>query len=244
MKEENQVHGLWIDGDLSPFALLTIASFLRHHGQFNLWTYGAPTNVPDGTTIGDARQILLAENVFSYDDGEAQGSVAGFSDIFRAKLLYLHGGWWVDMDVTLMRPIPDELLEAEFVLRDHWTNPIVGNVMKFPAKHPVMDATYQMSAKSVDAENKDWNKPIRILSCAATMAGLVPRFRRRIGHLDEFVDVMPFARLPIDIPRDWWAMHWCNEMWRRGHKQAVINPNSHLDRLLKEYRIDASSLSQ
>ncbi len=33
-------------------------------------TYGAPTNVPDEATIGDAKQILLAESVFSYDDNE------------------------------------------------------------------------------------------------------------------------------------------------------------------------------
>ena len=142
------------------------------------------------------------------------------------------------MDVTLMRPIPDELLELPIVLRDHWNNPVVGNLMKFPAKHPAMEATYQLTSRAVDSENTEWNKPVRILSCAVTMAGLVPRYRRRIGHLDEFIDVLPFARLSVDIPRDWWAMHWCNEMWRRGHKQAVIKPNSQLDRLLKEYRID------
>lgn len=238
MNTLNQVHGLWVEGDLSPFAQLTVASFLRHHGSFNLWTYGFPANVPTGAVVRDARKILLDENVFVYRDGEAQGSLAGFSDIFRAKLLHIHGGWWVDMDVTLIRAIPDEFLELPIVLRDHWTNPLVGNVMKFPPKHPVMEATYQMTAKAVDENNTDWNKPVRILSCAATMAGLVPQFRRRIGHLDEFIDVLPFCRLSVDIPRDWWAMHWCNEMWRRGHKQAKVKPNSALDRLMKEYGID------
>ena len=242
MNPLNQVHGLWVDGDLSAFAQLTIASFLRHHGQFTLWTYGFPANVPSGAEVRDARLVLLEEEVFAYAGGQAEGSLGGFSDIFRAKLLYLFGGWWVDMDVTLLRPIPDEFLELPIVLRDHWTNPVVGNVMKFPAKHPVMDATYQMTSKAVDATNTDWNKPLRILSCATTMAGLVPRYRRRIAHLDEFIDVLPFVRLPVDLPRHWWAMHWCNEMWRRGDERAKFAPNSHLDRLMKEYGIDSSSL--
>jgi len=238
LSESNQVHGLWVDGDLPPFARLTIASFLKHHGGFNLWTYGSIGNAPEGVAIRDARSVILEENVFVYTDGQGKGSVSGFSDIFRAKLLHLHGGWWVDMDVTLMRPIPDEFLEAEIVLRNHWGNPVVGNIMKFPPKHPVMDATYQMTAQTVGSENTDWSKPLRILSCAAVMGGLIPSCRFRIGHTDQFVDVLPFTRLSVDIPAHWWAMHWCNEMWRRGHKQAVVAPHSHLSRLMKEYGID------
>jgi hypothetical protein len=238
----NIVSGLWVEGELSPFAQLTVASFLEHHQQFTLWTYGFPSNIPQEIDVRDAREILPEESVFRYSHGEAAGSLAGFSDVFRAKLLHDHGGWWVDMDVTLLRPIPQQLLDSPIVLRDHWSNPVVGNVMKFPAGHPATYVTYQLSEKAVRSENKEWNKPLRILSMAVCQMGLVPQYRHRIAHLDEFIDVLPFVRLPVDFPESWWAMHWCNEMWRRGNDQAHLAKGSSLQRLFDHYQIDASNL--
>lgn len=58
--------------------------------------------------------------------------MAGFRDLFRTRLLWLHGGWWTDMDVTLIREIPRELLDAPIVLREHWCNHRQANVDSRP----------------------------------------------------------------------------------------------------------------
>jgi len=31
--------------------------------------------------------------------------VQTFADLFRYKMLYEHGGWWVDLDLILLRPL-------------------------------------------------------------------------------------------------------------------------------------------
>lgn len=242
MNSENQCHGLWVDGELPPLAELTVRSFLRHHGSFMLWTYNLDMKAPEGTRLRDAAEIIPRGEVFAYTQGAAAGSFGGFSDIFRAQLLFQHGGWWTDMDVTLMQPIPSEFLESPIVLRDHWKNIVVGNVMKFPIQSNAMRVAYELTSRAVNEQNNDWDKPIRLLSRAVRRNRLL-KYRHCIGHLDEFVDVLPFVRLPIRIPKDWWAMHWCNEMWRRGHQHLKLHAESHLAELFREYDIVAEGLS-
>ena len=160
--EKAVVNGLWIGPKLPPMALLTIHSFLRHGAEFKLWTYESIENVPAGCVLEDANEVLPEDRVFSYTGGPGEGSVAGFSDIFRAKLLYDKGGWWTDMDVTLMQDI-NTITEEDYLFRKHWNNVCVGNFMKVPAQSPVMRAYYDSVALSVNKNNKDWEKPIRLL---------------------------------------------------------------------------------
>ena len=237
MSHHNDVHAMWVRGRLSPLAELTLVSFLRHHGPVRLWTYDRDLTAPHGVQIKDANEIIDQSELFAYQHGDARGSFGGFSDVFRARLLWQFGGWWTDMDVTLLSPIPAKLLDAPIVLREHWCNPVVGNLMKFPAGSDAMDHAYQWTRRQVRADNRNWNKPIALLSKAVTQHRLLEH-RIRIGHRDEFVDVLPFVRLPVEIPSDWWAMHWCNEMWRRKHKAlGCIHPKSFFSRLMSEYGI-------
>jgi len=98
------VQGLWIGPSLSIMEQLSIRSFLANGHEYHLYVYDTPTDVPAGTVLKDANEILDRSRIWRYKDGFGKGSVAGFADFFRYVLLYKRGGWWVDTDVVCLRP--------------------------------------------------------------------------------------------------------------------------------------------
>jgi hypothetical protein len=68
----------------------------------HLYHYGEVQNVPDGVVMKDAREIMPLNEELN------NKCFAQFSDIFRYKLIYDKGGWWVDSDVLCLRPNPYE----------------------------------------------------------------------------------------------------------------------------------------
>ena len=95
------IQSLWIGGSLSKIEQLCINSFLKNNHEFHLYTYGEVQNIPEGTTVKDANEIINSSEIFTYNGG----SYAGFADWFRWELLYKKGGFWVDTDVICIKPI-------------------------------------------------------------------------------------------------------------------------------------------
>jgi hypothetical protein len=52
------IQGLWIGPELSTLEQLSIASFLQNGHDYHLYVYDEPKNVPVGTLIRDAGEIL------------------------------------------------------------------------------------------------------------------------------------------------------------------------------------------
>lgn len=94
------VQGLWVGSRLSTMEQLSIASFLKNGHEYHLYVYDDLANVPAGTVLKDANEILPASAIFQYKN---RPSYAGFADVFRFKLLYERGGWWADSDVVCLR---------------------------------------------------------------------------------------------------------------------------------------------
>ena len=95
------VHMLWIGDTLSAMEQLTVQSFLQCGYRVYLWTYSPDLFAPAGVVRKDANEIIPEEKIFTYNHynkfGHGKKSYSGFSDIFRYKLLYEHGGIWSDM---------------------------------------------------------------------------------------------------------------------------------------------------
>ena len=168
------VNGLWIGNRLSLMETLTITSFLRHGHRFRLFVYEPLiTPIPQGCIIDDANRILPESSVFRYRNstqfGQGKGSVSGFSDIFRYKLLHDEGGWWADMDITCLKPLE---IDEEYYFRDHPTLPLVGNMLKAPKGSELMKHCFEEASAQVDEHNRDWHKPIEILADAVSSFGL------------------------------------------------------------------------
>jgi hypothetical protein len=209
------INGLWIGTQLNAIEQLTIKSFLNHGHTFVLWTYEPVVNVPVNTTIRNANEIIPKEEVFTYKHynqfGHGKGSYAGFSDLFRYKLLYELGGWWVDMDVTCLKPFH---FEGDYVFRYHHKNGLVGNVMKCPPKSELMLYCFQQASELINEENRDWMLPLKILKAGINKYNL-NSYTKDISNKDSWPDVAKLLKSSQNQKLNWHAIHWMNEEWRR-----------------------------
>lgn len=95
------IQGLWIGSELSVMEQLSITSFQLNGHIYHLYVYDEPRNVPAGTVIKDANEVLPSSSIFQY---KQHASYAGFANFFRYKLLLERGGWWADTDTICLQP--------------------------------------------------------------------------------------------------------------------------------------------
>jgi hypothetical protein len=229
---------LWIGEQLSPVEILCIRSFLQHGHTFNLWAYQPITNLPDGTTLMDANLVIPFGSVFSYNNtnkfGHGKGSYAGFSDIFRYRLLYLYGGWWTDMDITCLKPMK---INEEYVFRLNGDKGVVGNLMKCPAGSLLMKYCYDRAIHEIGPENRDWLLPIRILNQGIRQFEMEP-YCRVLTNPDSWPLVCRYVIGQPKVPDKWYALHWMNEEWRRCElDKFTFVRNSMIEKLLLEFEV-------
>lgn len=236
MREDNKiVNGLWIGEYLSNIELLTMRTFMEHGHTFRLWVYDTiKTPLPEGVEVMDANIIIPKEKVFRYKHtnhfGHGKGSVSGFSDIFRYKLLYDMGGWWMDMDIACIKPLD---MEEPYVFRNHHSLPVVGNAMKCPKGSDLMLHCYQQASKEVTEENRDWHLPIQILNDQIAAHGLLDYVRPHISNNDRWDDLKRFVLKKKAIPENYYFIHWMNEEWRsRGLDKNHVKPWSTLGQMM------------
>jgi hypothetical protein len=245
MRADNKVvHGLWIGEKLTPLEILCIKSFQAQGHTFCLWIYNdLVTPPPAGTVVCDGRQILPRDAIFRYIDGNefghGKGSLAGFSDIFRYKLLYEHGGWWTDMDITCLKPLD---FQNAYAFREHDVLPVVGNLMKCPKGSPLMEWCYQRAREQVDAWNTDWLLPIRILNEGISQFGLNDCIHS-ITNPDRWEVVDCYREQQLRPAPQWYAFHWMNEEWRsKTLSKNKVRAQSYLASLFHRYSIEIQLL--
>lgn len=247
------VNTLWIGNRMSKLELLTISSFIAHGHEVNLWTYSdIVTPLPNRVIVHDAEEILPRSAVFRWvsvdaETGVGKGSFAGFSDLFRYKLLYEKGGYWADMDITCLKPLD---FPEPYVFRPHRVG-VVGNLMKCPRGSLLMRLTLERAQRHL---NSGWHFGNRALSETVFELGLERYIRPDLCNPDLWMD---FVRLLVDgdrpIPRELYAIHWSNEFWRtvtenagyyRGMKVLTevpdknsAKPGSALAKLYEQYKL-------
>jgi mannosyltransferase OCH1-like enzyme len=245
---------MWIGTALSKMELLTIKSFVSKGHEFRLWAYDA-LDLPEisGLVVMDANEIIDKSKVFSYKHkntyGHGKGSYAGFSDIFRYKLLYEKGGWWVDMDIYCLKEFT---WDEPYFFRNHHDLVLVGNVMKCPPKSELMLRCFEDSIKQVDENNKDWHLPIQILINHVSLLNLNGYIQYDVSNFDQWEETRKFISSRKKIPSNWYFIHWQNEEWRRHgydknnprilstlgqllQKHDLLEKNSNIFKLLRNY---------
>lgn len=214
--ERNIFNALWVGDTLSKLELLTIHSFIDKGHPFRLWVYDdLKTDIPESVILEDASKIIAKDQVFSYKNankyGHGKGSYAGFSDIFRYKLLYERGGWWVDMDLTCLKKI---YTEKDYFFRPHHELPMVGNIMKCPKGSVLMKKCYEEAILQVDENNTDWHKPIQILNNNIEELELRNYISSKVSNHDQWDETSKYIWTEEPLPENWWFIHWQNEEWR------------------------------
>ena len=210
------VHSLWIGERLSKLELLTIHSFLRQAHEFHLWLYGdLQTSLPNSIILENAEEILPRTRIFRRRDvdpetGVGHDSLGSFADLFRYKLLFERGGWWVDMDVTCLSPFH---FQTDYVFRTHRVG-VVNNIIKCPPRSTLMKMTYEQVEREVN-ENSPWLLPNRILLGNIMRLKLDRFLRPDICNQEDWLHaIKPLIDADRPLPKAWYAIHWINEMWR------------------------------
>ena len=151
------VNGLWI-GTLSKMQILSMRSFLKSGHRYKLWVYDRNIkNVPKGVEICNANLIIDKRHIFRH----WSGNLATFADIFRYKLLYEKGGWWVDLDLISLKHLPKvdyffggERTKQSGAFKNKSKHTFWIGLMKFPKGDPILKTMYEdMMSKKKDFQN-------------------------------------------------------------------------------------------
>lgn len=236
-------HFFWAYGELSALERLSIGSFMRHGWCVRLWTYGLTTSLPAGVERCDARRVIPESGVFTY----ANGSYAGFANLFRYAVLSREGGLWADTDVICLSPssrVAQENPDGFFVTErtqagEDQVNP---NVIFHPKPRTgdLIDLAHAV-ADRFDPEQLKWGDcGPRLLTW---LARAYPRLAPRIMEPD-FANPIDWWRCPQDllsadghIPPGTAFLHCYNETWRRlgRDKDVEYPPGSIMAQVHGEY---------
>ena len=124
------IQSLWIGNKLGIMEQLSIKSFLDNGHTYHLYCYNPIENVPEGTILKDASEIVPKNEIFTYKNG----SYAAFANYFRFHMLYEKGGCWVDTDVVCIKPliINDPIAFATEPHANYIDNRVTSFLIKLP----------------------------------------------------------------------------------------------------------------
>ncbi len=242
MTENNIINSLWIGNHLSNLEILTLHSFTSKGHEFHLWTYEKIDNLPAGIVIMDASTIISRDKIFNYKENSIQGigkgSYAGFSDIFRFRLLFLEGGWWVDMDLTCLRYFE---IECDYFFPAGLELKLTTNILKCPKNSPLMQACYERGVKEISETSKDYTLPVKILNEEVVKQGLMQHIRKDFVNYDSYVILNTYLKFNIPPPENLYAIHWCNVIWATYHiNKNIFYQGSVYANLLTQYKMGGS----
>lgn len=213
---------------------LSIASFLQNGHEYHLYVYDEVKNVPAGTVIKDANEILPAARIFQY---KHQASYAGFANFFRYKLLLERGGWWIDTDVICLKPF-DFVNEYVFSTElDQEREVISSGIIKAPAGSEVMAYAWGVCEQK-DPQQLMWGETGPRLMTEAVKSFALEKYAKPPKvfsplRFNEWRKVLE----PDVIDGDSYAIHLWNEMWRAAgqDKNATYDQNCLYERLKTRY---------
>lgn len=153
---QDPVHCFWSGPAVNDIGILGLSSILKQGHAVSLYTYNnieeMQQNVPHGVIVKDASEVLPKE---LYELSLARSEVRYFSDIFRYAALYQYGGWWVDMDIILVKPLQSV---GDYLFCSQWSgwengHLLVGDVIKAPQYSAHMRNLYEESLQRLCSDN-------------------------------------------------------------------------------------------
>jgi len=213
-----EVSSLWIGSSISNLEKVCIKSFVDHGYTFNLYTYSPEIkNLPSGVTLKNGNQVVSKDKVFHYKSGFNKGSVSGFSNLFRYKLLYENGGIWVDTDIALLKP--DLNFEKQNAFSTEVGEPPDGKfasaLMKAQEGCPVLrECLKEFKDVNVDQVQHGETGP-ELVTRKLEETGLKKDSRVELKSKKEYFPVYweDAERIfydDIDIKKRWRTLHFCN----------------------------------
>jgi hypothetical protein len=235
-----EVNSYWGGGPLTRLELVCLSSFVQNGAHYNLYTHDEPHGVPKGVIVRDASEILPAERIFRYPAGTLnEGSLSGFSNLFRYTLLERIGGWWVDTDVCCLRAFETD--RDEFYVREETQSGeffVAQCIFRVPPASGVLQHCLEIFAR------KDVTKVVHAETGPVLFTDAIRACSREeaVQPGDLFLPVpwWEYERLLFDeeLPIDrCFAVHFWNTMLRTAgvDKNADFPKNSVFERLKRRY---------
>lgn len=223
---------MWIGDQLSTMEQLCINSFLQNGHEFHLYIYDDVQNIPQGAIIKDANKILSSDKIFLDDCN----GVASFADWFRYKLLYEHGGWWVDMDAVCLKYFD---VKDDYCFATEGVDCITNGFIKSPAKSEYLEDMLNYIEQNLNRTVIRGEFGPRLLGCILSQYEsqdyiqssdlFCPIYWENVNQLIDPSTVV-FSHKTL-------AVHLWNEMWRREgiNKDAVYHHDSIYETLKRKY---------
>lgn len=247
---QEQINFLWIGNRLTKLGQLAIKSFLDWDHNVVLWAYDTDCrNIPSGTVVKDAREILEDTKIFSYTGkGDCRkNSLGGFSDLFRYHLLNKIGGWYCDMDVVCLKNFSE--LTNPYVFRPNTATDVTANIIKTPSDCQLLKDCIKRTEQEIDENNDSWIKPVEIFKEVFQQHTDLSKYIVSKMHFgdDSLEDLkqmleLNYYRNKFELPT--YAVHWCNEAvstghWLHGLKRNwdVPIPTTLYHKLLKKHKL-------
>ena len=228
---QNVVKSLWIGDSLSRMEHSCVLSWLNAGYEYELYVYNDVQNVPSGVKICDGNCVISSSKIFRYnqDPSRGGGSVSGFSNFFRYKLL-IDGGMWADTDMFCLNRIPDD----DYLLIKE-NESIASCLLRIPADM----AKYCWDVCcSKDPMQLKWGETgPKLVKEASAVFGLDHMVRESEMYLPiMYSDVDSFFE-DVQVPKCY-TLHFWHEIWRRKclNKASVYNQNTLYERLINHVR--------
>lgn len=232
------IQGLWIGPELSLMEQLSISSFLQNGHDYHLYVYDDVKNVPAGTVVRNANEILPAARIFQYKD---RPTYAGFSNFFRYKLLLERGGWWADSDTICLKTFefPDEYVFSSEI-NHRGVEVINSGIMKVPAGSSIMSFAWKI-CEAKDSSRLEWGEIGPRLMARAVRKFSLKRYKKDsrafcpVDYEEWQTVLQPGVCWAFDDRT--FAIHLWNEMWRLAgqDKNARYHERCLYERLKRTY---------
>ena len=247
------VQSLWLSNRnekicvLSNNEILSIKSFLKNDHEYHLYVYGEIENIPEGVVVKDGNEIIPASEIFYYNSranqGKSGGSVSAFSNMFRYKLLYDKGGYWVDTDMICVKQLDFDtpyVFSTEYCHRRR-RKVVNAGIIKAPPGSNFAKMAYERCLQ-VDKSRLKWGAigPSLVAECVKKN-----RLHRYIRPYEFFCPVhyIEFMKLVDDSgyrPSDEvYCVHLWNERWRRENldKNGTFHQDSFMEYCKEKYDV-------
>ena len=232
------IQGLWIGPELSLMEQLSISSFLLNGHDYHLYVYDDVKDIPIGTKVMNANEVLPAASIFQY---KKRPSYAGFSNFFRYKLLLDRGGWWADTDTVCLKPFdfPEQYVFSSEI--DHrGVEVVTSGIIKAPGGSSIMTYAWKVCQKK-NLNRLRWGETGPKLMAKAVNKFSLKEFKKSSRvfcpvNYPEWQQVLqPLAALSVDDST--YAIHLWNEMWRGAgqDKNAEYDPQCLYEKLKSTY---------
>lgn len=206
------VQSLWVGPRLSRMEHYSIKSFLRLGFVYHLYTYEKVKNIPKGTIVKDANEIMRHKEIF-----DLKSTFLPFSDIWRYKMLHDKGNYWVDLDMIAIKMFDfkeDYVFSSERTIQEGAYRsyskkvPNIG-VLKAPKGSPFFLDAYEKCLE-FNKKNKNDDK----LKYMKMLRALIKQ-----KHMEKYVKE---PKLFCNV--DWWHAREAFEVHKRYPRKYGVDP--------------------